>query len=278
MAPEPFSPERLRTLRQPQSQNPNPRFETDPEDDVGKEPPGFFRQNLAVILLSGALALALCFLGWSFWGRYSRMSRELDRTKLALSAANSELAKIRTDFSEASVIHELWGLGAQFASAAAGVCSAEGDRSAVRTATLQAIEMWSDSAVRAEIDLQRTLLPVLRGLKAQQMHVVGVNLPAGVLAQYRRFRREAEGHVVMLDPSRIADAESRAATVGFLRKVGEGQLDPAKTSLLYRLDDYGEISYPIVQGPADASLLQVRLWDQPHAEPATIAATGFPCS
>jgi hypothetical protein len=185
---------------------------------------------------------------------------------------------VQARFAEASLVHELWGLGSEFASSSAALCSADGDRELVAAATAHAIEMWSDSDVRAEIDLDSMLLPVLRRLRDQNVRLVGTNLPAGVLAQYRRFRREGAGHVVMLDASRIVDGGSRAAALEFLRNLAEGRLDPSKTSLLYRHDDYGDVSYPVVQGPEDASLLRARLSEDPVAEPATIAATGYPCS
>lgn len=278
MSPKPYSNEQLRALRRPITREPADQWHTIPEQNLDAAEPGFLRENIAIITMAGALVLATLFLGWSLWVQYARVSRELDQTKLALAAANEEVDRVQARFAEASVIHDLWGLGSQFAAASAGACGAGDDRNRVRAATSRAVEMWSDSAVRAEIDLEELLLPVLRSLQAQRIHVAGASLPAGVVAQYRKFRREALGHVVMLDPSRMTDAASRAATLEFLRKLAEGRLDPSKTSVLYRRDDYGEIDYPIVQGPADASLLKVRLSDEPLAEPAAITAAGYPCT
>ena len=278
MSPKPVSTEQLRALLHPHATESANEWQTIPEQEAEEEQPGFVRQNLAILVVASALVVALSLVGWALWNQHGRVSRELDQTKLALATANEELGRMRAGFSEASVIHDLWGLGSRFSAAGAAVCSADDDRNKLRKSTTQAIEMWSDSAVRAEIDLERMFIPALRGLQAQDFQVIGAGLPAGVVAQYRRFRREELGHVVMLDPSRIVDTDSRAAVVEFLRRAGEGQLDPSKISVLYRHDDYGDVSYRTVQGPEDASLLQVRLSDQPLAEPATIAATGFPCS
>jgi hypothetical protein len=169
-------------------------------------------------------------------------------------------------------------VGSQFGAAGAGACRGDKDKANVRAATLAAIEMWSDSEVRAEMDLERAVLPVLQGLRQQGIQVVGASLPPGVIAQYRRFLREDVGDVVMLDRSRIVDSASRAAALTLLRRAGEGQLDPAQTHVVYRFDQYGTVTYPLIQGPADTSMLTARLSDEPLAEPVTIATTDFPCS
>lgn len=278
MSPKHFTIREFRSLQHYPVQEPAEEWHTFGEGDEDQDAPGFFRQNFAIISMAGALLLAVLFLGWSSWAQLARVSRELDQTKLALTAANDEVDRVQARFAEASVIHNLWGLGSKFATQSAGICKSDGDKERVQTATAAAIEMWSDSDIRTEIDLEELLLPVLKTLQAQQVHVTGASLPAGVLAQYRRFRRDELGHVVMLDPSRMTDGESRAATLEFLRKLAEGQLDPSKTSVLYRRFDYGEIDYPIVQGPEDAALLEVRMSDDPQAKPATIVVAGYPCS
>ncbi len=279
MSPEPVSIERLRALRQPPSNESYAARRTIPDDEVAEDgPPGLPQRRFTLPLVAGSLAAAAGILGWMFWLDVSAAARELEQTKLELAAAQDDIARLQLDFAEASVIHDLWGLSSHFASLAASACSAEDDRKRLREPTSRAIEMWSDSAVRSDIDFEGVLLPALRVLKAQRIQVVGASLPAGVLAQYRRFRREALGHVVMLDPARISDRSSHVAALEFLRKVAEGQLDPAKTSLLYQRDDHGEAEHAIVQGGADVSLLRVRLRDSPRGAPETVTAAGFPCS
>jgi hypothetical protein len=225
-----------------------------------------------------ALLVALGFVGWTFGSQFARVSRELDQTKRRLSAANEEVARIRKTFAEASVIHNLWGLGAEFGESGSAACSPGEAGAAVRARTAAAIELWSDSAARSEINLERSLLPVLRGLRQQGFRVVGMSLPAGVVGQYRRFRREKVGDVIMIDPSRVVDAASRAALLELLRRAGEGQLDPEQTYVLYRFDQYGKVSYPLIQGPSDASLLKAKLSPEPLADPVTVAASDYPCS
>ncbi len=222
--------------------------------------------------------MAFSFLGWAFGSRLASVSRELDQTKLQLAAANNEVARLQGAFSEVSVLHALWGIGSQFGAAGADVCRGDEGKANVRAATLAAIEMWSDSQVRDEMNLERAVLPVLQGLRHQEILVVGASLPPGVVAQYRRFRREGVGDVMMLDRSRIVDSASRAAALTLLRRAGEGQLDPAQTHLVYRFDQYGTVTYPLIQGPSDAAMLTARLSDEPLAEPVTVPATDFPCS
>ncbi|MEZ5364567.1 MAG: hypothetical protein R2748_20090 [Bryobacterales bacterium] len=216
-------------------------------------------------------------MAWAFVDRYQRLAAELDETRLALVSATEEVSRTRAELAEATVIHELWSIGSRFGETSAAACGAEDDQNRVRAATAEALEMWSDSAVRSEVDLESSLLPVLRSLEKQGVHVAGANLPAGVLAQYRRFRRDTLGDTILLDPSRIADSQSRTAVLELFRSVGEGSLDPAKTTLLYRFDDYGKVSYRVIQGAADASLLQAKLADDPRAEPVTVSAAEFPC-
>ena len=82
----------------------------------------------------------------------------------------------------------------------------------------------------------------------------------------------------MLDPSRIVDEGSRTAVLDLLERTGEGQLDPEKITVVYRFDDYGKVSYPLVQGPADKTLLHAKLSSDPLTGPSTIAVADFPCS
>jgi hypothetical protein len=275
----PVSIEKLRALRQfsPSDGSPD-TWHSIPGKDKDLPARGFPRQHIAAIAMGAALALALGFLAWTFWVQYERLSRDLDQTKLALTAANDEVAKVRANFAQASIIHDLWGMGSQFATASAAACRADDDKKNVREATTAAIEMWSDSKVRSEIDLEQRVLPVFRQIEKQGVHVVGASLPAGVVAQYRRFLREGVGDVVMLDKSRIVDSASRMAAIDLLRRAAQGELDPAKTHVVYRHDEYGRISYPLVQGPADASMLRAKVSDDPLAEPVTITATDYPCS
>jgi hypothetical protein len=228
--------------------------------------------------MATAVVIAFGFLGWIFAARLARVSRELDQTKRELAAANKEVTRLRGAFAEVGVLHSVWGLGAEFAASGSGVCRADDDKTRVYAATAAAIEMWSDSTVRSEIDLEHALLPALTKLREQGIQVVGAHLPPGVVAQYKRFRREEVGDVVMLDPSRIVDSGGRAAALQLLRKVGEGQMDPALTSIVYRFDQYGRVTYPLVQGPSEAPLLTAKLSDEPLAQPVTIAAADYPCS
>jgi hypothetical protein len=274
----PVSTEKLRALRQFAPNPPAADWHAIPDSAVPAPTSRLVGKKVLLIGLAGAVALALCLLGWSFWRQFEQVKRELDQTKLALTAANGEVARVQGDFASASVVHDLWGLGSRFAAESARACTADDDRKSVRTATALSIQMWSDSAIRSEIDLEHALLPVLRGLEKQELHVAGASLPAGVVAQYRRFRRDALGDVIMLDPSRIVDRESRRAVLDLLRRAGEGQLDREKTTVVYRFDDYGKVSYPLVQGPADTTLLHTKLSSDPLAGPATIAVAEFPCS
>jgi hypothetical protein len=228
--------------------------------------------------MAGAVALALCFLGWTLLQRFQRVSRELKQTRLELSQAEREVARVKEGFASASAVHNLWGLGSQFAADSAVACAADDDRARMRAATASAVEMWSDSDVRSEVDLEGSLIPVLRVLQSQGVHIAGASLPAGVVAQYRRFHREALGDVVMLDRSRMVDADSRAAVLGLLRRLSNGGLDPEKTTMVYRFDDYGNVSYPLVQGSSDETLLEAQLSNDPAAEPVTISAADYPCS
>ena len=274
----PISTEQLRALKHYSPKKSDESWHAVSGGDSERSRPGFLRQNAAIVAVTGAVAVALCFLGWTAFQRFERVSRQLEQTRLELSRAEAEVARVKEEFASASVVHNLWGLGSQFAADSAMACAADDDRARLRVATASAVEMWSDSDVRSEIDLEGSLIPVLRKLESQGVHVAGASLPAGVVAQYRRFHRDTLGDVVMLDPSRIVDSDSRAAVLGLLRRLSDGGLDPKKTTIVYRFDDYGNVSYPLVQGSSDETLLQAQLSNDPAAQPVTISAADYPCS
>ena len=142
MSPKPpVSTERLRALRQFTPQGSDETWHAIPGKERERSEPGFLRQNAAILALAGAVALALCFLGWNFWLQFQRVSHELEQTRLELSLANSEASRIKTELASARVIHDLWGLGSQFAATSAGACSADDDRNRVRNETALAVEM-----------------------------------------------------------------------------------------------------------------------------------------
>ncbi|MCB1018512.1 MAG: hypothetical protein KDC27_01225 [Acidobacteria bacterium] len=280
MSPKPpVSIDRLRALRQSpeHSDGTAEPWYTVPNDEADEPPPGFVRENLGLLILAAGVVVALVFLLWAFADRYQRLAAELDQTKLALASATEEIARTRSELAEATVIHELWSMGSRFGESSASACGAEDDQNRVRAATAEALEMWSDSAVRSELDLESSLLPALRALEKQGVHVAGATLPASVVAQYRHFHRASLGDTILLDPARITDSASRTAVLELLRRVGEASLDPEKTTVLYRYDDYGKVSYRVIQGAADASLLQAKLADDPRAAPITVSAAEFPC-
>jgi hypothetical protein len=275
VSPEPPGPEeKLRALREFTAEGTNAWPEI-PDDDPE---PGFIRRHVVVIAMVCALFVALGYLGWIFGSQFARISRDLDEAKVKLAAANDEIARLKRSFEEASVIHGLWGLGSEFATAGSSLCTSGDDKQRLGRMTSATIEMWSDSVVRSEVDLEGSLLPVLRGLKEHNFRVIGASLPPGMVAQYRRFHREGVGDVVMMDPSRITDSAARVAVLDLLRRAGDGQLDPEKTHILYRFDKYGKVSYPMLQGEADASLVQAALSDDPLATPVTVTVADYPCS